>query len=93
MAWHLFDTKPLSEPRQNGHHFVINTFKVIFLYENCCILIKIALKFVPKVQINNKPAMVQIMAWHREGDKPLSDPMLAKFTDQYMCHIASMSYV
>ena len=26
--------------------------------------------------INNIPALVQIMAWHRSGDKPLSEPMM-----------------
>ena len=38
--------------------------------------IKISLKFVPKGLINNIPAMVQIMAWRRPGDKPLSEPMM-----------------
>ena len=36
--------------------------------------IKISLKFVPKGPINNIPALVQIMAWHRSGDKPISEP-------------------
>ena len=27
--------------------------------------------------INNIPALVQIMAWCRPGDKPLSEPMMA----------------
>ena len=31
---------------------------------------------VPKGPINNIPALVQIMAWHRPGDKPLSEPMM-----------------
>ena len=30
----------------------------------------------PKGPINNIPALVQIMAWRRPGDKPLSDPMM-----------------
>ena len=34
------------------------------------------LRFVPKGPINNNPALVQIMAWHRSGDKPLSEPMM-----------------
>ena len=36
------------------------------------------LKFhwVPKSSINNIPALVQIMAWRRPGDKPLSEPMM-----------------
>ena len=33
-------------------------------------------KFVPKGPINNIPAMVQIMAWRRLGDKPLSEAMM-----------------
>ena len=47
------------------------------LNENVWIPIKISLKFVPKCPINNIPAMVQIMAWRRPGDKPLSEPMMA----------------
>ena len=37
---------------------------------------KISPKFIPKSPINNIPALVQIMAWRRPGDKPLSEPML-----------------
>ena len=32
--------------------------------------------FFPKGQINNIPALYLIMAWHRLGDKPLSEPMM-----------------
>ena len=62
-------------PRQNGHHLADDIFKRIFLNENVRISIKISLKFVPKGPINNIPALVQIMAWCRSGDKPLSEPM------------------
>ena len=31
------------------------------------------MKFVPKGPINNIPALVQIMAWLRSSDKPLSE--------------------
>ena len=34
---------------------------------------------------------VQIMAWRRIGDKPLSVPMLTQFTDIYMRHNGEMS--
>ena len=47
-----------------------------FMNENVWILIKISLKFVPQGPINNFPALVQIMAWRRPGDKPLSEPMM-----------------
>ena len=36
----------------------------------------LVLKFVPKYPICNTPALVQIMAWRRPGDKPLSEPMM-----------------
>ena len=63
-------------PRQNGRRFADDTFKRIFLNENVRISVKISLKFVPKVPINNNPALVQIMAWRRSGDKPLFEPMM-----------------
>ena len=34
------------------------------------------MKVVPKVRITNIPALVQIMAWRRPGDKPLSEPVM-----------------
>ena len=61
--------------RQNGRHFADDIFKCIFLNENVWIRIKIQLKFVPYDPINNVPALVQIMAWLRPGDKSLSESM------------------
>ena len=62
--------------RPNGRHLADNILKCIFFNENVWISIKIWLKFVPKDPINNIPALVQIMAWHRPGAKPLSEPMM-----------------
>ena len=59
-------------PRQNGRHFPND----ISLNENVWISNKISLKFIPKGPINNIPALVQIMAQRRPGDKPLSAPMM-----------------
>ena len=64
------------EAETNGRHFADDIFKCIFLNENVWIPIKISLKFVPKGPINNIPAMVQMMAWRRPSDKPLSEPMV-----------------
>ena len=64
------------EAETNGCHFANDIFKCIFLNENVWISIKISLKFVPQGPINNIPALVQIMAWRRPGDKPLSEPMV-----------------
>ena len=55
-----------------------------FLNENVRISIKISLKFVPKGPINNNPSLVQIMAWRRLGDKPLSEPMMVSLLT-YIC--------
>ena len=44
--------------------------------ENAWISIRISMKFVLKGPISNIPALVQIMAWRRSGDKPLSEPMM-----------------
>ena len=67
-----FDTL---RPRQNGSPFLDVIFKCIFLkmYE---FRLTISLMYVPKGPINNFAALVQIMAWRRPGDKPLSKPMM-----------------
>ena len=72
-------------PRQDGRYFPDDIFKCIFLnetvgisikisHETVGISIKISPKVVPKGPINNIPALVQVMAWRRPGDKPLSGP-------------------
>ena len=61
-------------PWQNGRHFPDDIFKYIFLNDNVWILIKISLKG----PFNNIPVLVQLMAWRRQGDKPLSEPMMAR---------------
>ena len=67
-------------------------FKHIFLNENVRISNEISLKYVPWGLIDNMSALVQIMAWRRPGDKPLSEPMLTQFTDAYMQHYGDMSF-
>ena len=62
-------------PRQNARHFA-DIFNCILVNENVWISIKISLKFIPKDPINNVPALVQILAWRRPGDKPISEPMM-----------------
>ena len=56
--------------------FSDDILKWIFFNENVWVLIKISLKFVPRGPINNIPALAEIKAWRRPGDKPLSEPML-----------------
>ena len=64
-------------PKQNGRHFPDDIGKCIFVNGNVWISIKISPKFVLKGPINNIPALVQIMALHRPGDKPSSQPIMA----------------
>ena len=75
-------------PRQNGRDFADDIFKCIFINKNVQISFKISLKFVVKDPIDNIPALVQIMAWRRKGDKPLSEPMMSQVADAYMRHSA-----
>ena len=54
-----------------------DNFKSILLNENDRIAIQISLKLVLKGPIDNKPALVQVMAWPRTGAKPLPEIMLS----------------
>ena len=60
------------------------TFSNAILNENVWISIKISLTFVPKGPINKIPALGQIMAWRRPGDKPLSESMMVSLPT-HMC--------
>ena len=48
-------------------------------------------KNVPSVSINNKPVLVQLMAWRRTRAKSFTEPMMDWLTDACMRHSASMS--
>ena len=57
-------------------------FKSILLNVNVWISLQVSLTLVPGVRINNITALVQKIAWHRPGDKPLSEPvMVSLLTD------------
>ena len=81
-----------SPPGQNGRHFADDIFKRFFLNGNVRISVQFSLKFVPKGPIDNKSALVQVMACRLYGAKPLSEPMLTQFTDAYMRHQGEMSW-
>ena len=63
-------------PTQNCRHFPDDIFKFIFVKENVHISIKVLLKFVPNTPIIDIPALVEIISWHRPGNKPLSEIMM-----------------
>ena len=67
ITWHRrgrFDLSTHSQLTHWGRDKMVadGIFKCIILNENVCISLKISLRFVPKVRINNIPALVQIMA-------------------------------
>ena len=86
-------------PRQNCHHFANDIFKCIFLNENVWPSLKISLKFVPEVRINNIPALIQAPSHYlnqleqlerlRSEDTPRS-PMITHTIDQFILNPMSV---
>ena len=72
--WHLTPLNS-SGPRPYGRHFAGNIFEHIFLTEYVWISLNLT-DSIPKVRIIYIPALVQIMAWRRPGDKPLPEPIM-----------------
>ena len=70
--------------RRNVRLFTGGLYKCIFLNENLGLSIKISLKFVPEGSVNNVSSFIHIMAWHRSGDKPLSETMIVELLT-YIC--------
>ena len=73
------------------HLLTDNIFRCFFVNKFFSIWIKISLKFAPKGPTDSNQALVQMMAWHWPGNKPLSEPMLVCFTDAYMRDSAAIS--
>ena len=66
-TWRI-NTFNSSPPRQNGRHFADDVFKYIFMNEKLYILFQIALKFILQGPIDNKWALVQVVAWRLFAD-------------------------
>ena len=66
--------------------------KIILFLFLILILIQISLKLIPNGHNNNKTTLVQIMSWHRRGEKSLSEPMFPPIADADMRHSASISW-
>ena len=74
-----------STPGQNGRHSHRWHFQMHFL-EWKCLNFDENFTEICSLGIDNIPALVQIMAWRRPGDKPLSEPKLTRFAEAYMRH-------
>ena len=59
-------------------YYLFGEDKYDFIHENWC----------TKGPVDNKLVLLQIMARHRTGDKPLLELTMASFTDAYMHHSA-----
>ena len=57
------------KPRQNGRHFA--DFYTHFLEWKVGISIEILLKVVPNGEINNIPALLQVIDWRRPGGQTI----------------------
>ena len=79
--------------RQNGRRFADDIFKYTFLNENIWISINTSPNVVPHGQINNVPSLVQITAWCRPGDKPLSELMMVSLLTHVCVTLSQMSNV
>ena len=63
-------------------------FKCIYLNENDKIPVQNTLKFVSRGPIDNKPVLVQVLAWRRTGTKPLHEPMLTQSTEDGLIELS-----
>ena len=64
--------------RQHSRHCPDDNFKYIFTDKNEFRL-KVQWCFIPNVQINNIPGLIQIMVWHWPRDMPLTGPINVSF--------------
>ena len=69
---------------QHGVHIRTGPYPAVCIISTYSILLYFDSDFTEIIQmgpINNYPPMVQIMAWRRACDKPLSEKLLAQLTD------------
>ena len=64
--------KTLKHGKQGDRHFADDILKCIFFNEEVWISIGFSHKLMSR--IDNKPALIHVIAWRRTGDKPLSEP-------------------
>ena len=82
-ALHVFRGGRCTEGIWSGTEF----FPWIFCNENIWISIEISLTSVSKLQIKNIPGLVDMIALHRLGNTPLSEPMMTRLPT----HICGLS--
>ena len=88
LFWRARETLVKQPP---GPHLAHGIFKCIFMNECFVLRFNFSQKFVLKGPIDNKSALVQVMAGRRTVDKPLPEPMLNQFTDAHVRHQDDMN--
>ena len=76
-------------PEQNGCYFAEDIFKCIFSIKTYEFQINFIRICSPGFKIS---ALVQVVAWHLFGDKPLPESMVTQFSNDHMHHPTSMRY-
>ena len=76
---------------QSDQDFADDISKLIFWFENCCVLVQMSLKCVHDGSIDNRTALVPMVSLHRIGDTHLFEPMLVQPNHTSMEHSAPMS--
>ena len=71
--------------------YIFHDFIAAIYMNNKFIFIRISLKFDHKGPVDNKAALVQVMACRVIGAKLLPRPMLIQFTDAYMWYLGGAS--
>ena len=79
-------------PKLNGSHIADDIFKFIFFMEKMLYFGSSFIAFYARGPVNYKSALVQAMACHWTGGKPLPQKMGTWFTDSYIIHNALMAY-
>ena len=69
----LMNMKNTLRHGQNGHHFVDDILRCVFIMEITVFWLKFP-RFFPKVPVDNMFLAVSVMAWHWTGGKPSAEP-------------------
>ena len=80
------------EAETNCRHFTDDIFKGIFLNADVLIALKISLKFVPNIRINNIPSLIKDNGVAPIGRQAIIWINGGNFTDAYMRNLASVSH-
>ena len=74
-------------PQLRPEQYVKSILKTSFEWK---MSIQVSLMLLPKGPFENMSPFVQMMTWHRIGDKSMSEPKMARFCDDIWCHQATM---